>query len=203
MDSWYELLVQNIQNTSLIEVVAVFFGLLSVWYSKKEHIWVFPTGIISVLIYVYICQQNGLYADMGVNGFYFLMSVFGWYNWTHQNNEVKTRHITRTTLSEKIYLGISLVVFFIVIRYVLIHYTDSTVPNIDAITTSIFLIGMWLMALKKLENWTLWIIGDFISVPLYAYKGLVLTSFQYVVFLVIAILGYLAWRNTLLSENDK
>jgi nicotinamide mononucleotide transporter len=86
---------------------------------------------------------------------------------------------------------------------VLIHYTDSTVPNIDAITTSIFLIGMWLMALKKLENWTLWIIGDFISVPLYAYKGLVLTSFQYVVFLVIAILGYLAWRNTLLSENDK
>ena len=84
--------------------------------------------------------------------------------------------------------------YFFIIRFVLINYTDSTVPNIDSLTTAIFLVGMWLMSLKKLENWTLWIIGDLISIPLYAYKGLILTSVQYTIFLFIAILGYLAWK---------
>ena len=197
MNSIIDLLIQNIQQTTFIEVIAVIFGLLSVIYSRKQNILVFPTGIISVIIYVYICQQFGLYADMGINFFYFIMSIYGWYNWTHQKGEVKSRAITRTSKKEKIYLSILGIVLFIIIRFILISYTDSSVPNIDAITTSIFLIGMWLMSLKKLENWTLWIIGDIISIPLYAYKGLVLTSMQYAVFLIIAVMGYITWKNSI------
>jgi len=200
MHNIIDLLIQNIQQTTIIEVIAVIFGLLSVIYSRKQNILVFPTGIISVLIYVYICQKFGLYADMGINFFYFIMSIYGWYNWTHQKGEIKDRPITKTNKTEKIYLSILGIVFFIIIRFILINYTDSTVPNIDAITTSIFLIGMWLMSLKKLENWTLWIIGDIISIPLYAYKGLVLTSLQYSIFLIIAIMGYITWRNAINNE---
>ena len=201
INSIIDILIQNIQQTTILEVIAVFFGLLSVIYSRKQNILVFPTGIISVIIYVYICQKYGLYADMGINFFYFVMSIYGWYNWTHQKGEAKTRSITTTNKKEKIYLSLLGIVFFIIIRYILINYTDSTVPNIDAITTSIFLIGMWLMSLKKLENWTLWIIGDIISIPLYAYKGLILTSLQYAVFLIIAILGYITWKNAI--SNNK
>ncbi len=197
MDSIFTTLTNNIQQTTILEVFGVLFGLLSVIYSSRQDIKVFPTGIISVLIYVYICQQFGLYADMGINAFYFIMSIYGWYNWTHQNGKVKTLTISRTNNKEKIYLSILGIVLFAIIRYILINYTDSNVPNIDAITTSIFLIAMWLMSLKKIENWTLWIIGDIISIPLYAYKGLVLTSFQYTVFLLVAIYGYLEWKKAL------
>lgn len=197
MQEFFETLMQNFLQTTWMEAIAVIFGLASVWYAKKEHIWVFPTGIISVLLYVVICSQHKLYADMGINGFYFAMSVYGWYNWTHQNGKKQERAIARTNLKEKLGMGISVVLLFIVLRYVLIHYTDSDVPNIDATTTAIFLIGMILMAMKKIENWTWWIVGDLISIPLYYYKGLALTSIQYLVFLIIAILGYLSWKESL------
>ena len=197
MDSIFTTLINNIQQTTILEVFGVLFGLLSVIYSSRQDIKVFPTGIISVLIYVYICQQFGLYADMGINAFYFIMSIYGWYNWTHQKGKAKTLTISRTNNKEKIYLSLLAIVLFAIIRYILINYTDSNVPNIDAITTSIFLIAMWLMSLKKIENWTLWIIGDIISIPLYAYKGLVLTSFQYTIFLLVAIYGYLEWRKAI------
>jgi len=203
MSDWFNILYQNLQDTTIIEVIAVVFGLLSVWYARKENILVFPTGIVSVLLYVYICLNFGLYADMGINAFYFGMSVFGWYNWTHQKGELKTRPISRISNRSKISLVLLFAFFFFIIRFVLINYTDSVVPNIDSFTTAIFLIAMWLMSLKKIENWTLWIIGDLISIPLYFYKGLILTSIQYLVFLVLAVMGYYAWLKIINKiEND-
>jgi len=203
MTDWFNILYQNFQDTTIIEVIAVVFGLLSVWYAKKENILVFPTGIISVLLYVYICLNFGLYADMGINAFYFGMSVFGWYNWTHQKGELQTRSISRISNKYKISLVLLFAFFFFIIRFVLINYTDSVVPNIDSFTTAIFLIAMWLMSLKKIENWTLWIIGDVISIPLYLYKGLILTSIQYLVFLILAVMGYYAWLKIINKiEND-
>ena len=193
--------LNNIQETTFIEGIAVFFGIISVWYARKESILVFPTGIISVLLYVYICIGVKLYADMGINAFYFIMSIYGWYNWTHQNGKVKERVISRTTNKEKIYIIIALIVFFIILYYILSQHTDSTVPIIDSLTTSIFLVGMWLMALKKVENWTFWIIGDLISIPLYISKDLILTSFQFFIFLILAILGLIEWRKRLLTIN--
>ncbi len=178
----------------LLEIIAVIFGLLSVWYSMKVNILVYPTGIVSVIIYVYICFFAGLYADMGINFVYFIMSVYGWYNWTRPQSDKLRLPVTFSSKRDHIIAIIGTIVSFVIIRAVLIAYTDSNVPNIDAFTTSVFIVGMWLMAVKKVENWIYWIIGDIVSVPLYFYKGLVFTSFQYLVFLILAIMGYIAWR---------
>ena len=202
MNDFFDLLYQNLNHTTWLEAVAVLFGLLSVWYARKENILVFPTGIISVLIYVYICYFAGLYADMGINGFYFLMSVYGWYNWTHQDSEQQTIAISYNTAKQHVISIAGTIVFFVVLYFVLSQYTDSTVPVWDSATTAIFIVGMWLMALKKVENWIFWIIGDFVSIPLYFYKGLALTSFQFTVFLVLAVWGYIEWRKKVKEQQQ-
>ncbi len=191
---FFDLFLQNIYQTTLIEVIAVVFGLLSVWYSMKVNILVYPTGIVSVLIYVYICYIAGLYADMGINAVYFVMSVYGWYNWTRPQNDKSILSVTYANKKQNLIALAATIISFFLIRFILVAYTDSNVPGIDAFTTAVFLIGMWLMATKKVENWIYWIIGDIVSIPLYFYKGLVLTSFQYSVFLILAIIGYIAWR---------
>ena len=195
--SIFHTLNENILNTTWLEFVAVLFGLLSVWFAKKENILVFPTGIISVLIYVYICLKVKLYADMGINAFYFIMSVYGWYKWSRKDELRRIRPISWASRTEWFIAIAGTVLLFFVIHYFLKNYTDSNVPGWDALTTAIFIIGMWLMAWKKIENWIFWIIGDLASIPLYAYKGLVLTSFQFTVFLILAISGYLEWRQKL------
>ncbi len=194
MEAYWENIVVAAQAMSWQEVVAVVFGLLSVWYAKKENILVFPTGIISVLLYVYICFKWKLYADMGVNFYYFVMSVYGWIVWSSRTDEDVITPITKNTSRENLISIVLFAMFFIIMASVLSNYTDSDVPYWDSLTTGIFLVGMWLMAKKKIENWIAWIIGDFISIPLYAYKGLYLTSFQFLVFLGIAIAGYVEWR---------
>jgi nicotinamide mononucleotide transporter len=191
--SIFQTLYENILDSSWIEAVAVVTGLASVWYAKKENILVYPVGIVSVLIYVYICFSVKLYADMGINAFYFVMSIYGWVKWSRKTPEKQQRPITRASRTEWIYAVVGLAVFFIILVYVLKNYTDSNVPVWDALTTAIFIVGMWLMALKKIENWLFWIAGDLISVPLYASKALVLTSFQFTVFLLLAVAGYIEW----------
>ncbi len=199
---FFDLFYKNLTESTLIEAIAVIFGLLSVWYAKKENLWVYPTGIVSVLIYVYICFFAGLYADMGINFFYFLMSVFGWYKWTRKDQSNNYIPITWCNWWIQISGILAAIFFFFVLRYLLIKFTDSTVPNIDAATTAIFIVAMWLMALKKIENWIYWIVGDLISIPMFFHKGLVLTSFQYTVFLILAVLGYLEWRKKINEQNQ-
>ena len=200
MTELFQTFLANLYDTSLIEGIAVFFGILSVWYARKENILVYPTGIVSVLLYVYICIEGKIYADAGINVFYFLMSVYGWYSWTHQDGKQAERQISMTTYREKIYISIGLIIFYAILYYVLKNYIDSDVAPIDAATTSIFIIGMWLMALKKIENWSFWIAGNIISIPLYTYKGLVLSSLQFLIFLILAIMGLIEWRKRLSSN---
>ncbi len=195
-------LYQNMLDTSWLEAVAVLFGLLSVWYAKRENIKVYPTGIISVLIYVYICLYAKLYADMGINFFYFVMSVYGWYKWSHKDVNRKLMSISSLDFKGWMLSLLAFAVFFVILSFTLKNYTDSNVPYWDSLTTAIFLIAMWLMALKKVENWIFWIIGDLISIPLYTYKGLVLTSFQFLVFLIIAVAGYYAWKQKLKPASN-
>ncbi len=190
---FFDVFYQNLVNTTWLEAVAVFFGLLSVWYAKKENILVYPTGIISVLIYVYICFFAGLYADMGINFFYFIMSVYGWYKWTRKDQQDRYIPISWNSRRMQLYAILATIGFFFILRYVLSNFTDSTVPNWDSTTTAIFIVGMWLMALKRIENWIYWILGDLISIPLYFYKGLALTSFQFLVFLILAVMGLIEW----------
>ena len=182
-----------------LEIVAVIFGFLSVWYSKQNKIWVFPTGMISTLIFVYLLFKWELLGDMLINGYYFIMSIYGWYIWTRKVDKTHVNQISTTTFKEK---KISIVLFTAALLFVFIIYQKfdkwtSWVAYIDTITTAIFFVGMWLMAKRKIENWIFWIVGDLISVPLYLYKGFTFTSFQYFGFTFIAIFGYLAWKKNL------
>lgn len=181
-----------------LEIAAVIFGFLSVWFSKKNNILVFPTGMISTAIYVYLLQKWGLLGDMMINGYYFIMSIYGWYIWTKKEDDHVTP-ISRTTQKEK---KISVGIFVATLLFVYIVYsafgkwTDWT-AYADTVTTAIFFVGMWLMARRKIENWIYWIIGDIISVPLYFYKGFTFSSFQYFVFTFLAISGYIEWKRHL------
>lgn len=190
----YQLLLQNLQQTTIIEVIAVVFGLLSVWYSARVNILVYPTGIVSVVIYVYICLVAGLYADMAINVVYFIMSVYGWDNWLRPQKNKLQLPVRYAGMQLNLIAAFLTVVLFVLFRFILLSYTDSNVPSVDAFTTAVFMVGMWLMATKRVENWIYWIAGDVVSIPLYFYKGLVLSSFQYLVFLVLAVMGYIAWR---------
>ncbi|RTE54524.1 nicotinamide riboside transporter PnuC [Arenibacter aquaticus] len=183
----------------VLEMIGVVFGFLSVWYSMRENILVFPTGIISTGIFVYILLVFGLLGDMLINAYYFAMSVYGWYVWTRKVDETHFIPITTTSLKEKKWSLALFVatVLFVVLVYLIFDKFDSWTAYLDAMTTAIFFVGMWLMARKKLENWVYWIIGDIISVPLYLYKGLIFTSIQYFLFTIIAIFGYLAWKKSL------
>jgi nicotinamide mononucleotide transporter len=199
----FDILYQNLVDSSILEAIAVFFGILSVWYAKKENILVFPTGIISVVIYIYICFFAKLYADMGINFVYFVMSVYGWFMWSRKDDSKPLLPIRWCTRKEHLFSAAMLIVFFLALSYFLSNYTDSNVPIIDSATTSIFIVGMWLMARKKIENWIYWIIGDLISIPLYFYKDLALTSIQFTVFLVLAIMGFIEWKRKLRKSDIK
>ena len=180
-----------------LEIIAVIFGFLSVWFSKQNKIWVFPTGMISTAIFVYLLLKWQLLGDMMINGYYFIMSVYGWYIWTRNvNDTTNVTPISSTTLKEKktsIFIFIATLVFVFGV-YTYFDKWNNWTAYVDTVTTAIFFVGMWLMAKRKIENWIYWIIGDIISVPLYFYKGFTFTSFQYLIFTFIAVSGYLAWK---------
>ncbi len=193
--------IEGVLATSTIEWIAVVTGLLSVWCSMKENILVYPFGIVSVLIYVYLAFNYKLYADMGVNSYYFVMSVYGWYHWKDTGGERDQIPVTKNNKHEWVITTGLLIGSFGILVFILWNFTDSDVPIWDALTTCFAITGMWLMARKKLENWIAWIITDIISIPLYFYKGLVLTSVQFFLFTLLALAGYLAWRKSLEREQ--
>ncbi|SOC79054.1 nicotinamide mononucleotide transporter [Salinimicrobium sediminis] len=185
----------------ILEIIAVIFGFLSVWYSKQENILVYPTGIISTVIFVYLLWQWELLGDMMINFYYSTMSIYGWYVWTRKVDAVHFIPITKTTQKGHFW---SFIIFIATMAFTFGVYDyfdkwNSWTAYVDTVTTAIFFVGMWLMARKKLENWIYWIIGDVISVPLYFYKGLTFTSLQYLLFTIIAVYGYKTWKRSLSS----
>jgi nicotinamide mononucleotide transporter len=186
-------------QTSFLELLAVAFGLLCVWFMKKESVLAFPLGIVNVLIYVYIFFQARVYANAAINGFFFLMSVYGWYNWTRRDSNDKTLRISQCSKQELLLNALAIIVFFFIIRIVLVRYTTSQIPSWDAITTAVYIVAQWLLSRKKIENWILWISADAVMVGLCVWEGLYFSSFQYFVFTLIAILGFLEWRIKLIK----
>ena len=209
----------------ILEFIAATFGVVSVVFAKRENILVYPTGIISTGIYVYLLSQWNLYGDLIINIYYTLMSIFGWYMWSKIIDD-KQNHIpiSKTTLTDKakafgIFAFTSIFVIFVYRYYNVMPnhlgfsesldfaYTNLTSGNIDdfrmatpfldTFTTGIFFAAMWLMALKKIENWALWIIGNIVSIPLYFVKGYGFTGIQYLIFLVLAIQAYKQWKKSL------
>lgn len=197
----------------VLEAFGVIFGLFSVIFSKKRNILVYPTGIVSTIIYVYLLWKSVLYGDMLINAYYTIMSIYGWWIWSkNMKNEASLEvKIEITRLKEWIfcfYLGLFSVIFVGLVYYFKPFFRNNFSAEgvtfsfeyfvwtdyVDILTTSIFLIGMWLMAQRKIENWIFWIVGDIISVPLYYHKGLVFSSIQYIIFTIIAWLALKEWR---------
>ena len=183
----------------VLEITAVIFGFASVWYSKQNNILVFPTGLISTSIFVYLLFKWQLIGDMMINGYYFVMSLYGWYIWTRKIDSEHVTPISKTTKNEQFLVGVifitTLLMVFVV--YQIFEMWTSWVAYVDTFTTALFFVGMWLMAKRKIENWIFWIIADIISVPLYFYKGFTFTSLQYLSFTILAIFGFLAWKKHL------
>ena len=200
----------------VLEIIGVIFGFLSVWYAKKGNIWVYPTGIISTMLFVYLLWHYVLWGDMLINVYYTIMSIYGWVLWARnaQDNIITISRTTPADWKTATLLGAFSFLFVIGVYYLkpfikndfslkgvtLGFHNFLPTEYVDVFTTAIFLVGMWLMAKRKIENWLFWIVGDLISIPLYYIKGMVFTSFQYLLFTIIAIMGYLEWRRKLQQE---
>ena len=198
----FEFLFDQYKNASTTQIVLEFlafvFGIASVFYAKKENILVYPTGLVTTVITVYLLYQAKYFADMTMNIYYSVMSVYGWYKWNSKSNGPDLE-ITRTTHREKV-IGVILFIATALITYLVYKFFDYKleIPNyIDIFTSGLFFTAMWYMAVKKIENWTLGIIGDCIVVPLFAYRGLWMLSLQYLIFTILAIMAYLEWKRTL------
>lgn len=188
----------------ILEAIAFVFGILSVWYAKKVNIWVYPTGILCTVITVYLLYINQYFGDMMMNIYYSIMSVYGWWNWARKKEDKPVVPISRTNKKEKLigvlfFAGTMLVTYLV---YKVYGYELKTPNYIDVVTSGIFFTAMWYMANKKLENWTLWIIADIITIPLYAYRGLGMLSLQYLIFTILAIQGYIEWKKSLNSNQQ-
>ena len=183
----------------VLEITAVIFGFASVWYSKQNNILVFPTGLITTSIFVYLLFKWQLLGDMMINGYYFIMSLYGWYIWTRKVDSEHVTPISRMTKKEQFTAVIIFIatLIFVFIVYQIFDMWKGWVAYVDTLTTGLFFVGMWLMAKRKIENWIFWIVADIISVPLYFYKGFTFSSLQYLGFTIIAIFGFLAWKKHL------
>lgn len=183
----------------VLEFIAFVFGIVSVICAKKENILVYPTGLLATVITTYLLWKAGYLGDMIINLYFSVMSVYGWWNWGRKRNTNQELPISRTKFNEKL-IGIVLFLITIVVVFGIYKTIGQQIKKenyIDIIASGIFFTAMWYMANKKIENWTLWILGDFIVTPIYAYRGLGMLSLQYLIFTGLAIAAYLEWRRIL------
>lgn len=183
----------------VLELIGVCFGIASALYSKRNSIWVYPLGIVSTSIFVYLLWQWGLLGDMLINAYYFIMSVYGWYLWTRKESGQSISNIDSMSKKDtlySLYLFLGTVAFVVFIYNAFDKWKDWS-AYVDTLTTGLFFVGMWLLAKHKIENWLFLLAGNIISVPLYFYKGYTLSSILYLIFVIISILGYYSWKKYL------
>lgn len=191
---------QGMYNTTWYEYVGVFAGIASVWFSRKENILVYPVGLINTIIFIYISYKFHLLGEASVNLFYTIMSIYGWWLWSRKD-AIKHEIILHITYSNKkewlqqlLFFAVIFVAYFLTLSFAKNYFFEGVIPAADAFATATAFTGMWLMAKKKVESWYWWIATNIASIPLYFVKTLVFTSIQYVVLLIMAIAGLLAWR---------
>ena len=189
---------------TLLELFAVIMNIFSVIYAKRNSILVYPTGLIGTGIFVYILYNFSLLGDMIINFYFVIMSIYGWYYWSQKKNGEVLHNVSRTSTKEYYFILMLGVISLISIYAIYNFYDkwDSWTAYVDTITTAIFFVAMYLMARRKVESWIFWIIGDIITIPLYFYKGLTISSIQYLIFLILAILGYISWKKILNSSTQ-
>lgn len=190
---WYQFTVQLMQTT-VLEAVAVLFGVISVVLANRNHVLLYPTGIISTSLYLYIMTSVGLYAEALLNGYYLVMSIYGWVRWSMNKENMNAASISYANKRDWMVTSAIVVLGFMIMFYTLSNYTDSEVPFWDAIVASFAWAGMWLLAKHKIENWVLLNISNLIAIPLFVYKGIPLTSVLTIILFTVAVFGYFRWK---------
>ncbi|MET0242135.1 MAG: nicotinamide riboside transporter PnuC [Flavitalea sp.] len=206
MHNLLESFITGIQNTTWLEYVAVFFGIASVVFSRMEHILVYPTGLVNTILYTWFCfAWWDLYAEASLNFYYTVMSIYGWILWAkrRKSDGQHELQITRSSNSEWHQTILFFSACWGILYLILKTFTDSKVPIADSFASAAAYAGMWLMARKKIENWLWWILTNIASIPLYFYKQAVFTSVQYVVLLVLAIMGYISWNRKIKQAEQQ
>ena len=209
MDQIFDFLFSQYSSYSssfiYLESFAVIMNITSVVFAKRNNILVYPTGLIGTGIFVYILLNFSLLGDTIINAYFFLMSIYGWYFWSRKKDEVFINQVSTVNQNEIKYLFILAISSLIFIYFVYDYFDkwNNWTAYVDNITTAIFFVAMWLMARRKVESWIFWIIGDLITVPLYFYKGLTISSIQYIIFLILAVLGYISWKKILDKNYQK
>lgn len=189
----------GLQKTTWLEYIAVFAGIASVWYSRKEHILVYPVGLINTIIYIYLSFKYHLPGEASVNFYYTIMSIYGWYMWTKKDQQQETvLHVTWSDKRMWAYQLLFFLFFYTAIYFSLVYLKENffkgAIPWADAFASATAFTGMWLMTRKKVESWFWWIATNISSIPLYFVKGLVFTSVYYIVLLFMAVWGLVEWK---------
>jgi len=184
------------------EVLAVVFGIVSVYLSTREHIWSWPTALVNVGLYFVVFYEAKLYADMGLQVVYFGLSLYGWYEWLYGGANRTELHVSRTTRPLGVRLLIIGIVCAAVLGTLLARFTDAALPYVDSATTSTSLVAQWMMTRKILENWAVWMVVDVVYVGMFIYKHLYLTAGLYTVFFVLAVMGYVQWKRSLAERRE-
>lgn len=183
----------------LIEIIAILSGITSVWFSRKENIWVYPTGLIGTILYVYISFDGALYGEASVNLYYTIMSIYGWYNWLRRDPQQELIvHITHSSKKEwtieLCFFAALYIIIFFALSFIKEAFSAGAIPWADALASASAFTGMWLMTKKKVNSWIWWIITNIASIPLYYVKGYTFTSVYYAILLVLAVMGLISWR---------
>lgn len=198
-DQLWQSFVSGLLQTGWLEFVAVISGIISVVFSRKESIWVFPTGLVNTLLFIYLSIQGQLYGEASVNLYYSIMSIYGWWLWTRKDAAHQAiLHITpscsREWLHQLLFFSAFYLTIYTVLQWLRQSFAPDAIPWADALASASAYTGMWLMARKKIESWIWWIITNIVSIPLWFVKGYVFTSVQFVVLLGLAIAGLLEWQ---------
>lgn len=180
-----------------LEIIGTLIGLVYLWLEYRASIYLWIASIIMPAVYLFVYYNAGLYADFGINVYYLLAAVYGWWVWKYGNKEKQGEElpITRMPRGKWKMAAAMYLVFQLLIAWILIRYTDSNVPWCDAFTTALSMVAMWMLARKYLEQWLVWIVVDVVSVALYLYKGLFFTAGLYALYAIIAVYGYWNWKN--------
>jgi nicotinamide mononucleotide transporter len=191
-------------DNNLIEMLGAALGILYIFFSIKQNIFTWPAGLLTSILYIIVFFQSGFYADMGLQFYYVFISIYGWYHWLKGgskpvgNQDKKTElPVKKVTIKMTLKLFIAFVLIYIIILFILLNYTDSTVPFMDTLTTALSIIATWMLAEKYIEHWLIWIFTDILSAGLYVYKGLWPTVILFLVYAVMAIEGYREWKKSL------
>lgn len=184
-------------GSSCLELVAVLFGIVSVYLSTRENIWSWPTALVNVSLFFALFYRSGLYSDTGLQVVYFVLSIYGWYEWLYGGANRTAISVSRTTRKTWMVLCAIGVVAWAVLGSVTSRLPGTALPYVDAATTTVSLLAQWMMTRKLLENWAIWIAVDVVYIGMFIFKGLYLTAFNYGIYLALALLGYITWKRSL------